>query len=107
MNTFTEHVEIGDSQSMSPQCVPEKRVHHIENFSVNETRSKADNSVYQVKAHKAYTANDFDEDLRSVLRRAGTKSERMVFIMDESNVMDTAFLERMNTLLANGEVPGL
>ena len=27
--------------------------------------------------------------------------------MDESNVMDSSFLERMNTLLANGEVPGL
>lgn len=35
------------------------------------------------------------------------KSEKIAFIMDESNVMDSSFLERMNTLLANGEVPGL
>ena len=27
--------------------------------------------------------------------------------MDEGNVLDASFLERMNTLLANGEVPGL
>ena len=27
--------------------------------------------------------------------------------MDESNIKDSGFLERMNTLLANGEVPGL
>lgn len=27
--------------------------------------------------------------------------------MDESNVLDSGFLERMNTLLANGEVRGL
>lgn len=27
--------------------------------------------------------------------------------MDESNVLESNFLERMNTLLANGEVPGL
>jgi dynein heavy chain 1 len=27
--------------------------------------------------------------------------------MDESNMMETGFLERLNTLLANGEVPGL
>ena len=27
--------------------------------------------------------------------------------MDESNMLDTGFLERLNTLLANGEVPGL
>ncbi len=30
-----------------------------------------------------------------------------MFLLDESNVMDSSFLERMNTLLANGEVPGL
>jgi dynein heavy chain 1 len=64
-------------------------------------------SVFQVKVHNKYTADDFDEDLRTVLRRSGTKGEKMVFIMDEGNVMDTAFLERINTLLANGEVPGL
>ena len=39
--------------------------------------------------------------------RSGTKGEKICFIMDEGNVMDTAFLERINTLLANGEVPGL
>ena len=64
-------------------------------------------SVFQVKVHKNYTAVDFDEDLRNVLRRAGTKGEKIVFILDEGNVLDSAFLERMNTLLANGEVPGL
>jgi dynein heavy chain 1 len=42
-----------------------------------------------------------------VLRRSGCRNEKICFIMDESNVMDSSFLERMNTLLANGEVPGL
>lgn len=64
-------------------------------------------STFQVKVHNKYTAADFDEDLRSVLRRAGAKGEKIAFIMDESNVLDAGFLERMNTLLANGEVPGL
>ncbi|KAK7504322.1 hypothetical protein BaRGS_00004626, partial [Batillaria attramentaria] len=64
-------------------------------------------SVYQIKVHNKYTAADFDEDLRCVLRRAGCKDEKICFIMDESNVLDSSFLERMNTLLANGEVPGL
>lgn len=35
------------------------------------------------------------------------QDEKIAFIMDESNVLDSGFLERMNTLLANGEVPGL
>ncbi|KAK9719430.1 dynein heavy chain [Basidiobolus ranarum] len=64
-------------------------------------------SVFQIKAHNKYTGADFDEDLRTVLRRAGCKGEKICFIMDESNVLDSGFLERMNTLLANAEVPGL
>jgi dynein heavy chain 1 len=64
-------------------------------------------SIYQIQVSNKYTAADFDEDLRSVLRRAGCKGEKMCFIMDESNALDSAFLERMNTLLANAEIPGL
>ena len=64
-------------------------------------------SVFQIKVHNKYTAEDFDEDLRQVLRRSGCKDEKICFILDESNVLDSSFLERMNTLLANGEVPGL
>ncbi|KAI0033723.1 dynein heavy chain protein 1 [Vararia minispora EC-137] len=64
-------------------------------------------SIFQIKVSNKYTGDDFDEDLRIVLRRAGTKGEKICFIMDESNVLDSGFLERMNTLLANAEVPGL
>ncbi|KAI7858782.1 dynein heavy chain [Circinella umbellata] len=64
-------------------------------------------SVFQIKVHNKYTGADFDDDLRGVLRRAGCKGEKVCFIMDESNVLDSGFLERMNTLLANAEVPGL
>ncbi|KAI8974487.1 dynein heavy chain [Pilobolus umbonatus] len=64
-------------------------------------------SVFQIKVHNKYSGADFDDDLRTVLRRAGCKGEKICFIMDESNVLDSGFLERMNTLLANAEVPGL
>ena len=64
-------------------------------------------SIFQIKVHGRYSAEDFDEDLRGVLRRCGTQGQKICFIMDESNVLDSGFLERMNTLLANGEVPGL
>ncbi|KAL9059033.1 MAG: hypothetical protein Q9162_001421 [Coniocarpon cinnabarinum] len=63
--------------------------------------------TYQIKVHGKYSSQDFDDDLRDVLRRCGCKGEKICFIMDESNVLDSAFLERMNTLLANAEVPGL
>ena len=38
---------------------------------------------------------------------SGCKDEKICFILDESNVMDSSFLERMNTLLANGEVSSI
>lgn len=63
--------------------------------------------VFQIKVHGKYSSEDFDDDLRNVLRRAGCKGEKICFIMDEGNVLDSGFLERMNTLLANAEVPGL
>ncbi|KNC69397.1 hypothetical protein SARC_18094, partial [Sphaeroforma arctica JP610] len=58
-------------------------------------------------AHSKYGMDDFDDDLRGVLRRAGCQGEKLCFILDEGNVLDSGFLERINTLLANGEVPGL
>ena len=54
-----------------------------------------------------HSLDNFDKDIRSVMRRLGTKGERICFIFDESNVLSSAFLERMIVLLANGEVPGL
>ena len=64
-------------------------------------------TVYQIKANNRYTIQQFDEDLRALLRRVGVEGEKICFIFDESNALSSAFLERMNALLASGEVPGL
>lgn len=37
--------------------------------------------VFQIKVHNKYTAADFDEDLRSVLRRSGCKGESAIIIV--------------------------
>ncbi|CAH3187999.1 unnamed protein product [Porites evermanni] len=58
----------------------------------------------KIEIHHKYLAADFDEDLRAMLRQAGCKNEKIVFILDESNILESSFLERMNSLLANGEV---
>jgi dynein heavy chain 1 len=41
------------------------------------------------------------------MKRAGCKQEKISFIFDESNILSIAFMERMNALLASGEIPGL
>ncbi|KAJ3451774.1 dynein heavy chain [Anaeramoeba flamelloides] len=64
-------------------------------------------SVFQIKISRKYDLENFDEDLRIVMKRAGLKGEKICFIFDESNILSSSFLERMNALLASGEVPGL
>ncbi|ODV62102.1 dynein heavy chain [Ascoidea rubescens DSM 1968] len=63
--------------------------------------------IVQLNVSRKYSLRDFDNTLRDLLRRAGTLGEKICFIVDESNIKETAFLERMNTLLANSEIPGL
>lgn len=64
-------------------------------------------SIFQIKAHSRYGIEEFNEDLRSVMRRVGVEGEKVCFIFDESNVLGSGFIEAMNALLASGEVPGL
>ena len=64
-------------------------------------------SIFQIKAHSRYDIEDFNEDLRSVMKRVGVDGEKICFIFDEGNVLGSGFLEAMNAVLASGEVPGL
>jgi dynein heavy chain 1 len=63
--------------------------------------------IFQIKAHSRYGIDDFNQDLRGVMRRVGVDGERICFIFDEGNILGSGFLEAMNALLASGEVPGL
>ncbi|KAI8447557.1 hypothetical protein BY996DRAFT_6420872 [Phakopsora pachyrhizi] len=64
-------------------------------------------SIFQIKVHNKYSADDFDNDLQTVLLRAECKAEKICFIIDESNALDSGFLEQMNTLLVNAQAPDL
>lgn len=68
---------------------------------------KNDLSVFTIKVNKHYSPENFEEDLQTLLKRVGCDGEKICFIFDESNILESSFLERMNTLLATGEVPGL
>ncbi|RLV89834.1 Dynein heavy chain cytoplasmic [Spathaspora sp. JA1] len=62
--------------------------------------------IVQLNVRRNYTIEDFDETLRKLLLRC-VSGERVCFIIDESSILETSFIERMNTLLANAEIPGL
>ena len=38
---------------------------------------------------------------------AEEQDKHVIFTLDESQIVSVAFLERMNSLLASGEIPGL
>lgn len=62
--------------------------------------------LIQLNVHAGYKLLDFDSTLRSILLRCAA-GEKICFMIDESSVLETSFIERMNTLLANAEIPGL
>ena len=64
-------------------------------------------SFFEPSFSSRYTLSDFDEDLKRILIRCGSQEEKMCLYLDSSKVCDLAFLERINTLLANAELPGL
>lgn len=60
----------------------------------------------QLYVRNNYGIDDFDKDLRNILLRC-VKGEQICYIIDEASIIETSFIERMNTLLANSEIPGL
>lgn len=61
----------------------------------------------QPSMHKMFNISDFDNLLRSTLLKCSVEDKKICLIVDESNIRETAFLERMNTLLANSDIPDL
>lgn len=57
--------------------------------------------IFQIKVHSRYGIDDFNEDLRSVMRRVGVDNEKICFIFDECNALSSAFLEAMNALVSH------
>ncbi|WFC97970.1 hypothetical protein MYAM1_000690 [Malassezia yamatoensis] len=64
-------------------------------------------TIFALPMAQTYRDEDFDEDLRRLLRRVGVRGERVCWTMDEGQIAYPARLEKINTLLANADVPGL
>ncbi|QLQ78573.1 hypothetical protein HG537_0A08200 [Torulaspora globosa] len=57
--------------------------------------------------HRNYGIAEFDNYLRNILLQCTVEEQRICLLIDESSIRETAFLERMNTLLANSDIPDL
>ena len=56
---------------------------------------------------RKYDLKAFRNDLKSALVTAGVEGESLVFLMEDHQLIQTDFLECLNSLLCGGEIPGL
>ncbi|SCV03614.1 LANO_0G05204g1_1 [Lachancea nothofagi CBS 11611] len=63
--------------------------------------------VMQLIVHRNFHIMDFDRMLRSVMIKCAVGQQKVVLMVDDSSILESSFIERMNTLLANSDVPGL
>jgi dynein heavy chain 2 len=66
---------------------------NLEFFSPNVTRD--------------YSVKEFRRDLKTILQSAGIEGKPSVFFLENYQIVNSSFLELLNSLLSSGEVPGL
>lgn len=63
--------------------------------------------VFEIEVNKRYKKADFREDLKKVYRRTGCDNKTCCFVMNDTQIVDEAFLEDLNNVLSSAEVPNL
>nr|XP_021153643.1 dynein heavy chain 12, axonemal isoform X1 [Columba livia]XP_021153644.1 dynein heavy chain 12, axonemal isoform X1 [Columba livia]XP_021153645.1 dynein heavy chain 12, axonemal isoform X1 [Columba livia]XP_021153646.1 dynein heavy chain 12, axonemal isoform X1 [Columba livia]XP_021153647.1 dynein heavy chain 12, axonemal isoform X1 [Columba livia]XP_021153648.1 dynein heavy chain 12, axonemal isoform X1 [Columba livia] len=64
-------------------------------------------SVFQPEISKTYGTNEWREDLKSVLKNAGVKGLKTVFIITDTQIKEESFLEDIDSVLNSGEIPNI
>ena len=67
----------------------------------------ADYELYQVELGKGYTAVEWREDLKKILRKGAEGSSPAVFLFTDTQIKEESFLEDISNLLNTGEVPNM
>jgi len=64
----------------------------------------AEYSLFTIEISKSYSVLEWQEDLRTVLRKAGSDGHPTVFLFSDNQLKDESFLEDINNILNMGEV---
>uniref|UniRef100_A0A663MAG9 Dynein axonemal heavy chain 12 n=1 Tax=Athene cunicularia TaxID=194338 RepID=A0A663MAG9_ATHCN len=63
--------------------------------------------VFQPEISKTYGTTEWREDMKSLLKNAGVKGLKTVFIITDAQIKEESFLEDVDSVLNTGEVPNL
>ncbi|OQS06495.1 dynein heavy chain [Thraustotheca clavata] len=66
-----------------------------------------DYEVKQIEIAKNYTMTEWREDMKYVLKTAGTGARPLVFLFSDTQIKYEAFVEDINNMLNSGEIPNL
>ncbi|XP_067448608.1 dynein axonemal heavy chain 12 [Thunnus thynnus] len=69
--------------------------------------SMAHMTMFQPEISKSYGMIEWRDDLKMLLKNAGVKGQKTVFLLTDSQIKDEAFLEDVDSVLNTGEVPNL
>ncbi|XP_045146064.1 dynein axonemal heavy chain 12 [Echinops telfairi] len=69
--------------------------------------SMAKMQIFQPEISKSYGMNEWREDLKVLLRNAGMKGQKTVFLITDTQIKEEAFLEDIDSVLNTGEVPNI
>ncbi|XP_040909250.1 dynein heavy chain 12, axonemal [Toxotes jaculatrix] len=69
--------------------------------------SMAHMTMFQPEISKSYGMTDWRDDLKMLLKNAGVKGQKTVFLLTDAQIKDEAFLEDVDSVLNTGEVPNL
>ncbi|XP_051280505.1 dynein axonemal heavy chain 12 [Dicentrarchus labrax] len=69
--------------------------------------SMAHMTMFQPEISKSYGMTEWRDDLKMLLKNAGVKGQKTVFLLTDAQIKDEAFLEDVDSVLNTGEVPNL
>lgn len=64
-------------------------------------------SIFQPEITKTYSAKDWQDDIKLVLRESGGLNKDTTFLFTESQIKEELFIQNLDSLLNSGEVPNL
>lgn len=67
----------------------------------------ADCQLYQVEITKTYTATEWRDDVRHMMRMAGYEGKETVFLFSDNQIKDESFVEDINMILNTADIPNL